>query len=151
MDFGCRSTFAAMVAALALSQGCATTKPPSLRVQGLDFGKVGITGVSVDVAFMVRNVNPETLLIERFEYELDLNGARLGRGYYADPVRIDGFKEERVVSRFDINFLSLPGSVKAILDSDRARARARGTFFVSKGGRLESLRFDSDAEVQLRR
>ncbi len=137
--------------AIAVSQSCATTKPPTLRVQALDFGKIGITGVSVDVAFMVRNVNPEPLLIERFEYELDVNGARLGRGYYADPVTIDGFKEARVVSRFDINFLNLPGSVKAVLDSDRARARARGTFFVRKGGGLESLKFDSDAEVQIRR
>ncbi len=151
MSFRCWSRFAAMLIALHLSQGCATTKPPTLRVQGLDFGKVGITGVSVDVAFMVRNVNPEPLFIERFEYELDLNGARLGRGFYADPVQIEGFKEERVVSRFDVNFLSLPGSVKAILDSDRAHARARGTFYVRKGGGIESLHFDNDAEVQLRR
>jgi LEA14-like dessication related protein len=142
---------AALLAAIAVSQSCATTKPPTLRVQALDFGKIGITGVSVDVAFMVRNVNPEPLLIERFEYELDVNGARLGRGYYADPVNIDGFKEERVVSRFDVNLLNLPGSVKAVLHSDKARARARGTFFVRKGGGLEALKFDNDAEVQIRR
>jgi LEA14-like dessication related protein len=148
-----RSAFraTALCAAIAVAPSCATTKPPTLRVQALDFGKIGITGVSVDVAFMVRNVNPEPLLIERFEYELDVNGARLGRGYYAEPVSIDGFKEERVVSRFDINFLNLPGSVKAVLNSDRARAHARGTFFVRKGAGLESLKFDSDAEVQIRR
>lgn len=151
MSRRCWRDVAVLALAASLAQGCATTKPPTLRVQGLDFGKVGITGVSVDVAFMVRNVNPEALFIERFEYELDLNGAKLGRGFYGDPVQIEGFKEERVVSRFDINFLHLPGSVKAVLDSDKARARARGTFYVRKGGGVESLKFDSDAEVQLRR
>jgi len=134
-----------------LVSACATTKPPSLRVQGLDFGKVGFTGVSVDVAFMVRNVNPEPLLIERFEYELAVNGERLGRGYYAEPLRIDGFGEERVVSRFDVNFLNVPGTVKAVLDQDKARARARGKFYVRKGDSLQSLSFDDDAEVRIRR
>lgn len=140
---------AALLAA-ALFQACATTKPPTLRVQGLDFGKVGFTGVSVDVAFMVRNVNPEPLMIERFEYELDVNGEHLGRGYYAEPLRIDGFQEERVVSRFDVNFLRVPGTVKAVIDSDKARARARGKFYVRKGGSLETLKFDNDAEVRIR-
>ena len=141
---------AAALLAAVLFQACATTKPPTLRVQGLDFGKVGFTGVSVDVAFMVRNVNPDPLMIERFEYELDVNGEHLGRGYYAEPIRIDGFKEERVVSRFDINFLRVPGTVKAVIDSDTARARARGKFYVRKGDSLETLKFDDDAEVRIR-
>ena len=140
----------AVLLAAALSQACATTKAPTLRVQGLDFGKVGITGVSVDVAFMVRNVNPEPLMIERFEYELDVNGQRLGRGYYTDPLRIDGFREERVVSRFDVNFLRVPGTVRAVMDRDKARARARGKFYVRKGGSLQTLKFDNDAEVRIR-
>jgi LEA14-like dessication related protein len=130
--------------------GCATTKPPSMRVQALDFGKVGVTGVSVDVAFMLRNVNPEPLRIDRFEYDLELNGHRLGRGYYGEPIQIDGFKEERVVSRFDINFLSVPGTVRAVLDKDKARARAKGKFYVQQGGSQKTLKFDSDAEVRLR-
>ena len=39
----------------------------------------------------------------------------------------------------------------AVLDSDKAHARARGTFYVRKGGGLGSLKFDNDAEVQLHR
>ena len=140
----------AVLLAAVLFQACATTKPPTLRVQGLDFGKVGFTGVSVDVAFMVRNVNSDPLMIERFEYELDVNGEHLGRGYYSEPIRIDGFKEERVVSRFDVNFLRVPGTVKAVIDSDTARARARGKFYVRKGDSLETLKFDNDAEVRIR-
>jgi LEA14-like dessication related protein len=141
----------AVVVAGALAAACATARPPTLRVQALDFGRVGVTGAAVNVSFQVRNVNPEPLLIERFEYELEVNGHRLGHGYYPDPVRLDGFGEERVVSRFDLNFLRLPGAVKAVLEEDRARARARGRFFVRKGGSLEELKFDSDAEVRIGR
>ncbi len=137
------------VAAIGLS-ACATLKPPTLAVEALKIGKVGITGVTMNVGFKVRNPNPEPLLIERFEYELFLNGNRLGRGYQPDTVNVDGFREERVTSRFDLNFLQVPGAVKDLIDQDRVRARAKGTFFVreSSGG-LKKLKFDEDAEVDI--
>ncbi len=140
----------AIGAALGLA-ACASVKPPTLRVQGLGVGRVGITGANLHVTFGVRNPNPEDLLIERFEYELVLNGHRLGRGYVADPVSLKGFGEERVSSDFNLNFLNVPGTVKAILDRDRARARARGHFYVREGSGLKKIGFDSDAEVDLRK
>jgi LEA14-like dessication related protein len=140
----------AIGAALGLA-ACASVKPPTLRVQGLGVGQVGITGANLHVTFAVRNPNPEDLLIERFEYELILNGHRLGRGYVSDPVDLKGFGEERVSSEFNLNFLNVPGTVKAILDRDRARAQARGHFYVREGGGLKKIGFDSDAEVDLRR
>jgi hypothetical protein len=36
------------------------------------------------------------------------------------------------------------------MDSDKARARARGKFYVRKGGSLQALKFDNDAEVRIR-
>ncbi|HET7293363.1 MAG TPA: LEA type 2 family protein [Vicinamibacteria bacterium] len=131
---------------------CATVKTPTLSVEALKVGKVGITGVTMDVGFKVRNPNPEPLVIERFEYELFLNGNRLGRGYQPDALSIDGFREERVSSRFDLNFLGVPGAVKDLLDDDRVKARAKGTFFVREtGGGLKKLKFDEDAEVDIRK
>jgi len=130
---------------------CASMRPPTLRVQGLGVTNVGITGANLRVTFGVRNPNPEDLLIERFEYELVLNGRSLGRGYVADPVSIRGFGEERVTSEFNLNFLKLPGTVKAVLDQDRARAQARGNFYVQQGSGLKKIGFDSEAEVDLGR
>jgi LEA14-like dessication related protein len=148
---GWRGRAAVVVLTGVASVACATARAPALRLQALDFGRVGVTGAAVNVSFLVRNVNPEPLLIERFEYELEVNGHRLGRGYYAEPIRLDAFGEERVVSRFDLNFFRLPGAVKAVLDEDRARARARGRFFVRRGRSLTELRFDTDAEVRIGR
>ena len=130
---------------------CASMRPPTLRVQGLGVTNVGITGANLRVTFGVRNPNPEDLLIERFEYELVLNGRSLGRGYVADPVSIRGFGEERVTSEFNLNFLKLPGTVKAVLEQDRARAQARGDFYVQQGSGLKKIGFDSEAEVDLGR
>ena len=128
---------------------CATLKTPTLSVEALKVGKVGITGVTMNVGFKVRNPNADPLLIERFEYELFLNGNRLGRGYQPDALRIDGFREERVTSRFDLNFLHVPGAVKDLIDDDRVKARAKGTFFVREAGGLKKLKFDADAEVDI--
>jgi len=143
----------AVALGLALLSACASAalKPPSLRVEGLRVDKLGITGAALDVKFRIQNPNPEPMLIERFQYELILNGHRMGRGYEADPVELEGFRDARVVSRFDVNLLSLPGTIKAILDEDRARARVEGTFYVREGRRLKHVPFDVDAEVDLAR
>ena len=140
-----------LFAAAFASGACASMKPPTLRVQGLGLTKVGITGANLRVTFGVRNPNPEDLLIERFEYELVLNGRSLGRGYVADPVSLRGFGEERVTSEFNLNFLKLPGTVKDVLEQDRARAQARGHFYVQQGSGLKKIGFDSEAEVDLGR
>lgn len=139
----------ALLAAVVAGAACATTKTPTLQVEALRMGKLGITGAGLDVGFRVQNPNPEPLLIDRFEYELRLNGHRLGRGYYSEPVRLDGFKAERVDSKFNLNFLSLPGTVKAILDNDRARVQVKGSFYVREGDGFRKLGFSHDANIDI--
>lgn len=142
---------AVLAAGLAVLQGCASAKPPTLSVEALRIGKIGITGATLDVGFKLRNPNPETMFIERFEYELFLNGERLGHGYEPSAVRLDGFAEARVGSRFDLNFLRVPGAVKKLLDDDHVTARAKGNFFVRDGNSLKKIGFDADASVDIRR
>ena len=136
--------------ALALA-ACSTLKPPTLQVQSLKKGKVGITGAKLDVVFGVRNPNPEDLAVDKVEYELRLNGENVGRGYVSQPFTIRGFGEEKVVSTVDINYLRMPGAIKAVLEDDEVRAQARGTFYVQQGGGFKKLNFDSDAKVSLGR
>jgi LEA14-like dessication related protein len=126
-------------------------KPPTLQVQGLKKGKVGITGAKLDVVFGVRNPNPDDLAVEKMEYELLVNGNSVGRGYASDPFTIRGFAEEKVVSTVDVNYLRLPGAVKELLADNEVRARARGVFYVRQGGGLKKLDFDSEAKVGLGR
>ena len=142
----------AIPALLALAfVSCASLKTPTLQVERLHLDRVRVTGAGVDVGFRVQNPNPDPILIERFEYQLKLNGRHLGRGYYSEAIRLDGFKDERLNSRFGLNFLSLPGAVREVLDRDRADVQVEGTFYVRRGGGLKKLRFSNGARVDLGR
>jgi LEA14-like dessication related protein len=130
---------------------CASVKPPSVRVSGIHLDGVSLTGARVDVGLQIRNVNPEDLQIERFDYEVKLNGQVLGRGFNSDPLMLAGFKEDKVVSRVDVNLLKIPGVVKNALDKDRVNAEIKGTFYVKDGSGVRKIKFDSKGDVNLSR
>lgn len=140
-----------LISSAILIPACASIKPPAVRVSGIHLDGVSLTGARVDVGLNIRNVNPEDLQIERFEYEVKLNGKILGRGYQTDPLMLQGFKEDRVVSRLDVNFLRVPGAVKSILERDRVDAEVKGTFYVRDGSGLRKVRFGSRGNVDLDR
>jgi LEA14-like dessication related protein len=141
----------AILGVLALA-GCGPAlKPPTLQVTGVQKERISLGGASLRVAFEIRNPNPDDVVVERFEYELSVNGHRLGRGYQADPIPLRGFDHQRVVSELDINLLSLPGAIKSVLNDDRAHAEVRGDFYLRQGGGLKKLGFQSSAEVDLDR
>ena len=55
-------------------------------------------------------------------------------------------------SGFDLNFFSLPGTVRAILERDRAKAEVKGKFYVRRDdGSLRKLGFKSRADVRIGR
>ena len=137
------------LALLALVTSACGVKAPILAVDGLKVGDMGITGVALDVRFRVRNPNPEPLNIDRMEYELFVNGNRLGRGFDSKGMPLEGFGEGKVDSRVDVNFLALPGAVKDVLHQDRVKARVKGHFYTSGHYGNKRLGFDSDAEVNL--
>jgi LEA14-like dessication related protein len=135
--------------ALALSVSACGVKAPILAVDGVRIGDMGVTGVALDVRFRIRNPNPEPLAIERLEYELFVNGNRLGRGFESSGVQLEGFGEGKIQSRFDVNFLSLPGAVKDVLRDDWVKARVKGHFYTSGAHGNRRIGFDSDARVNL--
>ncbi len=138
-------------AAVLLAGAACAIKAPTLQVQGLSGAKVGITGAQLDVVFAVRNPNPDDLLVERFDYELILNGRRVGRGFMPDPIELRAFDQATVRSRADLSFIRVPGAIKEVLDHDRVKARVKGHFYVrERGGGSHRLGFDSEAEVDLR-
>jgi LEA14-like dessication related protein len=140
---------AADIALLALVMAACGVKAPILAVDGLKVGDMGITGVALDVRFRVRNPNPEPLNIDRMEYELFVNGNRLGRGFDSKGLPLEGFGEGKVQSRVDVNFLALPGAVKDVLHQDRVKARVKGHCYTSGHYGNKRLGFDADAEVNL--
>jgi len=150
----CPSRLAPVAIALAalLVPGCASLKAPTLQVDALKVGDMGVTGVALDITFRVRNPNPEKIRVEKFEYELFLNGQRLGRGYESTGFALGGFAEEKVISRFDVNLLSVPGAVRNVLEDKDGEARVKGHFYVVEEGstELRKLGFKSKADLTFR-
>jgi len=144
-----RSAWLGLALSACLAPACATVKAPILAVDGLKLGDMGVTGVALDVRFRVRNPNPEPLNIDRLDYELFVNGNRLGRGFESKGLQLAGFAEGKVESRFDVNFLSLPGVVKDVLREDQVKARVKGHFYTSGSYGNKRLGFDADANVNL--
>jgi len=145
-----RFTLATLIAATLAACGPAL-KPPTLRLDKVRVEKARLSGLGLDVFFMLRNPNPDPILVEGLEYDLVLNGRRIARGYYPDVLALGPFEQERILSHLDVNWFSLPGAVRAVFDEDRARARVDGTFYVRQGpGRGKTIPFDSEALVELR-
>ena len=140
-----------LLGSAALWTACASVKPPSVRVAGVHLDGVSLTGARVDVGLEIRNVNPEDLFIERFDYEIKLNGKVLGHGFQSEPLMLRGFEEDRVISRLDVNFLKIPGVVRNALDRDRVKAEVKGTFYVREGSGLRKLKFGTHGDVDLNR
>lgn len=142
----------ATLATVVVASGCASLQPPRIQVQRLGRPQVGLTGATLDVTFNVRNPNPEPITIERVQYDLILNGLRVGDGFITQPVEVAGYGEARMSSRFDLNYLRVPSAVKAILDRDRVDARTRGRFYLRRdGGRERRVNFSSDATLDFDR
>ena len=122
---------------------------PLLTATGLKFHKPGVSGLPVDVTYHLQNPNAEPLSIERFDYEVLVNGHSIGRGFVPDALRIEAFKEQQVVSRFNINYFSIPGAVKQVLDQDKINATIRGTFYLNGRFRTTQLPYESTGVIPL--
>jgi len=140
---------AVLALSTAIGAACSTMKPPTLAVDGLKVGDMGLSGVALDVGFRIRNPNPEPLQIERFEYELLVNGKSLGHGYESKGTELAGFGEAKLTSRLDVNTLKVPGAVLKVLRQDKVRAQAKGKYYTSGSYGKKELGFDSDVEVNL--
>lgn len=144
--------FAVLLLVSSLAAACATLEPPRVQVQRLGRPQMGLTGATLDVTFNVRNPNPDPITIERVQYDLILNGQRVGDGFISQEVEVAGFGEARMTSRFDLNYLRVPGAVRSILERDRVDARTRGRFFMRRnGGRVRRVSFSSDATLDFDR
>lgn len=144
--------FAVLLFVSSCAAGCATLEPPRVQVQRLGRPQMGLTGATLDVTFNVRNPNPDPITIERVQYDLFLNGVRVGDGFITQEVELAGFGEARMSSRFDLNYLRVPGAVRSIMERDRVDARTRGRFFMRRnGGRVRRVNFSSEATLDFDR
>jgi LEA14-like dessication related protein len=138
-----------IVLAVTISACGPSPQRPTLTATGLKLHKPGVSGLPVDVTFRVQNPNPDPLPVERFDYEVVVNDQAVGRGFVAEPIVLEPFKETEVRSRFNINYFSIPGAVKQILDQDRMDAIIRGTFYVKGRFRTQKLPYEASGTIPM--
>jgi LEA14-like dessication related protein len=146
-----RRALTAVLALVALASCAPALKPPSVRLENLKIQRVSLTGMDMLVEFKLRNTNPTDLDIERFEYDMWLNDHHLGSGYYTEALHLAAFAETTVVSKFELGFLTLPGTIKAIVEEKLVHARVKGTFHARGPVRRSRLGFEHEADVPLDR
>jgi LEA14-like dessication related protein len=137
----------AVLLCVTLLAGCARLEPPIVKVQSAKMLKLGIAGSTLALDLRVQNPNTRTLRVERFEYAVSVNDVALGRGFHADPVTIEGFREASVRTNFELSMLSIPGTVKSIIERGEARARIRGTVHLAGGPR--TVPFEGETLIDL--
>ncbi len=140
------------IMAVTAAIACEPFQKPILQVQNIGRGRVGLTGATLHVEFAIRNPNRQAIRVEQIEYDLDINGHSLGRGFVPDPVSIAGFASERTSSDLDVSYLRLPAVVRDLLNGGRTRAHVSGHYFLRKrdGAELERMGFSGDADLDLR-
>ena len=139
-----------LLALLAFSVACGPApQRPTLIATGLKLHKPGVSGLPVDVTFRIQNPNPNPLPVERFDYDVIVNSQSVGRGFVAEPIVLEPFKETEVTSRFNINYFSIPGAVKQVLDEDRMDAVIRGTFYVKGRFRTAQLPYEAVGTIPM--
>jgi len=137
-------------AALAATAACKRPAPPVMTIDAVKAVDWSMTGVALDVTFKLRNPNPKPLRIERFDYDLFLNGQLVGHGYQPEGLDLAGFAEQKVGSRLDVSFLTAPFAIKRIFSEKSALAKAKGNFYVRLGWRTTAVPFDRDMDFTLR-
>jgi len=137
-------------ALLASAVACRKPDPPLMTVDAVKAVDWAVTGVALDITFKLRNPNPKALRIERFDYDLFLNGQLVGHGYQSTGVDLPGFAEQKVTSRLDVSFLTAPFAIKEIFKQKNALAKAKGNFYVKLGWTTRAVPFDRDMDFTLK-
>jgi LEA14-like dessication related protein len=144
-----RTPLALLAAAALVAAACSRIEAPIVKIEGAKMLKLGIAGSSLELTLRVQNPNTKPLRVERFEYEVSINDVPLGRGFYADPVEIEGFRDATVQSKFELSMLSIPATIKAIRDRGEARARIRGQLHLMGGLVPRRVPFEAEARIDL--
>jgi len=129
---------------------CRRPDPPVMTIDAVKAVDWSVTGVALDITFKLRNPNPKQLKVERFDYDLFLNGQLVGHGYQSDGFELAGFAEQKVKSRLDVSFLKAPFAIKEIFKQKNALAKAKGNFYVKLGWTTTAVPFDRDMDFTLR-
>jgi LEA14-like dessication related protein len=156
-----RTTLAAVLALTTLASACTGFKKPTIELEGISLGSVGLTGGTLNVNLRVENPNAMGFRADELHYELFLRSPdsdasspqwnRLAEGTYDEDIVI-GARETRVVAiPVEFRLSQLGPAASSIMRSGRVDYRATGTVRVRAAGSSRTVPFSKTGNVLLGR
>ena len=144
---------------LVLTQACSGFRKPTIELEGLELGSVGLSGGTILVNVRVENPNPVGFRAEQVDYELFLRSPRdsadeqgwerLTSGVHEEDIVI-GARETRVV-QVPVEFtLSELGPVaRSVMRTGRFNYRVTGNVRVRAAGSRRTVPFRKTGSMSL--
>jgi LEA14-like dessication related protein len=156
-----RTTLTAVLALMTLASACTGFKKPTIELEGISLGSVGLSGGTLLVNLRVENPNRLGFRADDLRYELFLRAPggdanapqweRLAEGVYDEEIVI-GANETRVVAiPVEFRLSQLGPAASSVMRSGRLDYRATGTVRVRAAGSSRTVPFSKTGNVMLGR
>jgi LEA14-like dessication related protein len=119
--------------------GCASLGPvipvaPELRVTGFNSVAIRPDGIRFEAKVAIKNRMPVPVPLDRFEYQVDLNGKRLATGAFTQFEAFGGNAEQTVTLPFHLAWQDIVGHALAKASDQGYRVGLNGSLYVAAGG-----------------
>ena len=156
-----RTTLAAVLALTTVASACTGFKKPTIELEGISLGSVGLSGGTLNVNLRVENPNAIGFRADDLRYELFLRAPdsdpgsprwdRLAEGTYDEEIVI-GARETRTVQvPVEFRLSQLGPAASSVMRSGRVDYRATGTVRVRAAGSSRTVPFSKTGNVLLGR
>jgi LEA14-like dessication related protein len=154
-----RTMLLAALALTTLASGCTGFRKPTIELESVSLGSVGLTGGTLNVNLRVENPNPVGFRADNLHYELFLRSPgsdasapqweRLAEGTYDEEIVIRA-RETRVVAvPVEFRLSQLGPAASSVMRSGRIDYRATGTVEVRAAGSRRTVPFSKTGNVML--
>lgn len=156
-----RTTLTAVLALTTLASACTGFKKPTIELEGISLGSVGLTGGTLNVNLRVENPNRLGFRADDLRYELFLRSPggdanapqweRLAEGVYDEEIVIGAHETRTVQVPVEFRLSQLGPAASSVMRSGRLDYRATGTVRVRAAGTSRTVPFSKTGNVMLGR
>jgi LEA14-like dessication related protein len=154
-----RWTTLPVLALLVLSQACTGFRKPTIELEGVELGSVGLTGGTILVNVRVENPNAIGFRAENLAYELFLRAPRdsaneqgwerLTSGTYEEDIVIRGRETRTVQIPVEFRLSELGPVASSVMRTGRFNYRVAGTVQVRAAGTTRTVPFRKTGSMSL--
>lgn len=148
-----------VLALLVLTQACTGFRKPTIELEGVQLGSVGLTGGTLLVNVRVENPNAIGFRVENVAYELFLRESgdsadeqgweRLTSGNYDEDIAIRARETRTVQLPIEFRFADLGPVAQSVMRTGRFNYRVAGTVQVRAAGTTRTVPFRKTGSMSL--